>query len=436
MVPPARLWPMAALTVVSAAATGAGAVASRAEPAPIAGFGSPMPETAVINATRVLQRCNVTEPAECGQLCVNSPQGCIAISWARSGCCSGWGWSADYALAPSSFVVSYSRIRPANTTSVEPVIKFRLAVPTSGVALAPRGLLRAAFDANIGYLLQVPVDDMLFWFRRRSGAPTGAGSSWGWDNAAFEEVNTAGGRHQVLGLKGSVAGAFLMGSGGVVRWDPDAASGELRRRMHAVVAGIAQCRDDDGFAAAFPKNESGYTENPNYVYVLRVATALLRAPLARCIGREHARTHQTQQGLDPECRCLTTWATGWRGGRWCWLRNCGLLLGEIGRHGSRTGYWKPQSPELQRRLRLSVGTLTGLTRCRLVHLCFCHRLVKEARFSQRQAIRSSSTATKSTSYTKVEQAKGPKSLAVLEALQLFRLFRYVADSDCNLHAIR
>lgn len=89
-----------------------------------------------------------------------------------------------------------------------------------------------------------------------------------------------------------------------------------------------------------------------------------------------------------------------------------------------------------------MGTLTGLTRCRLVHLCFCHRLVKEARFSQRETIRSSSTATKSISYTKVEQAKGPKSLAVPEALQLFRLFRYVADADCiftcnllTLHAL-
>ena len=40
----------------------------------------------------------------------------------------------------------------------------------------------AAFAVNLGYLQQFPVDDMLYWFRRRAGVanPPGA-TSWGWD---------------------------------------------------------------------------------------------------------------------------------------------------------------------------------------------------------------------------------------------------------------
>ena len=56
-----------------------------------------------------------------------------------------------------------------------------------------------------------------------------------------------------------------MGAGGIVRWQPDAAGGALRQRMSDVVAGIRACREHDGYIMAFPRNESNYHENPDYV---------------------------------------------------------------------------------------------------------------------------------------------------------------------------
>jgi hypothetical protein len=71
--------------------------------------------------------------------------------------------------------------------------------------------LAAAFEANIEYLLQYPVDDMLYWFRKRAGVAAPPGQNWGWDNSGVDAPE---------GLRGSVAGAFLMGAGGVARWLP------------------------------------------------------------------------------------------------------------------------------------------------------------------------------------------------------------------------
>ena len=97
---------------------------------------------------------------------------------------------------------------------------------------------------------------MLHWFRRRAGESNPPGQNWGWDNSGVDAPE---------GLRGSVAGAFLMGAGGIVRWQPDAAAGALRQRMSDVVAGIWACREHDGYMMAFPRNESNYHENPDYV---------------------------------------------------------------------------------------------------------------------------------------------------------------------------
>jgi hypothetical protein len=64
------------------------------------------------------------------------------------------------------------------------------------------------------------------------------------------------------GLRGSVAGAFMMGSGGATRW---AELPELRSRLEAVVGNISELQGHDGFAMAFPRNETNNHENPNYV---------------------------------------------------------------------------------------------------------------------------------------------------------------------------
>lgn len=73
------------------------------------------------------------------------------------------------------------------------------------------------------------------------------------------------------GLRGSVAGGFLMGTGGCTRWNItgsamlQAGLSTLRQRMAEVVQGIAQCKEPDGYIIAFPRNESHYHENPDYV---------------------------------------------------------------------------------------------------------------------------------------------------------------------------
>ena len=64
------------------------------------------------------------------------------------------------------------------------------------------------------------------------------------------------------GLRGSVAGAFMMGSGGATRW---AELPELRSRLEAVVGNISELQGEDGFAMAFPRNATNNHENPNYV---------------------------------------------------------------------------------------------------------------------------------------------------------------------------
>ena len=59
-----------------------------------------------------------------------------------------------------------------------------LQVPKRGVELAQNvgSPFATAFEVNLGYVNQFPVDDMLYWFRRRAGVTNPAGAtSWGWD---------------------------------------------------------------------------------------------------------------------------------------------------------------------------------------------------------------------------------------------------------------
>ena len=141
---------------------------AKAESTPaLSGFGAPMAATSVVNATRLL--CQIAHtPEDCARLCIVT-QGCIAFT-SLADSCTCFGFNSSFALEPNKSAVSYFRVRPVNTTRVRPSLSLRLTVPTSGVWLG-QGLLRKAFDANIRYLLQVPVNDMLFWFRRRKGDP-------------------------------------------------------------------------------------------------------------------------------------------------------------------------------------------------------------------------------------------------------------------------
>ena len=128
-------------------------------------------------------------------------------------------------------------------------IPFQLQTPAGGVKLTG-GVLKQAYDNNVKYLLKnFSENDLLYVFRERAGKPDPPGKPFPWDKGGPR-------------VTGSVAGLFLMGSGNAVRWEEDQ---KLRERMNAVVAGIAACRQPNGFIMGYPEKETGLRENANYV---------------------------------------------------------------------------------------------------------------------------------------------------------------------------
>jgi DUF1680 family protein len=91
-------------------------------------------------------------------------------------------------------------------------------------------------------------DDLLRQFYERSGKlkdfkPKGSQIFWEED------------------LAGSNAGRFLMGAANTLRWIDDP---ELRRRVNAVVDGIEECRQPNGYIMAYPEDTIFYSERAAY----------------------------------------------------------------------------------------------------------------------------------------------------------------------------
>jgi DUF1680 family protein len=140
---------------------------------------------------------------------------------------------------------------PGNVTAAStwkpPVHKAR--VPLTGVALEG-GVFQTALENNVLYLLNsYSVDDLLRQFRERVGTakppvkPTGDVQFWEED------------------LAGSNAGRFLMAAGNTLRWIDHP---ELRHRLNAVVDGIAQCRQPNGYIMAYPEDTIFFSERGAY----------------------------------------------------------------------------------------------------------------------------------------------------------------------------
>jgi uncharacterized protein len=121
-------------------------------------------------------------------------------------------------------------------------------VPECGVRLT-EGVLKQAFDNNIGYLKSLSQDSILYWFRKKAGLPA-PGQPY---RGHFED-----------NIKGQTAGLFLMGAANSLRWQED---GELRQRVDEIVGGIAAACEPDGFFEPIAKSEFGTKEYPNYVRV-------------------------------------------------------------------------------------------------------------------------------------------------------------------------
>jgi len=126
--------------------------------------------------------------------------------------------------------------------------QFKAQPPKGGVTLEG-GVFQTAMENNIQYLLNsYSVEELLRQFYERTGKvkgfkPTGSQVFWEED------------------LAGSNAGRFLMGAGNTVRWIDDP---ELRRRVNAVVDGIEECKQPNGYIMAYPEDTIFYSERAAY----------------------------------------------------------------------------------------------------------------------------------------------------------------------------
>ena len=229
-------------------------------------FGPSHDNQVVVNATLLAQQGNSTGPGwtaeSCAQSCLsfNGGDGCIAFSISsgsppEADWCNLSGWATTYAVVSygssatrsrsgsepvtvngnSGTAAYYFRKLRIDKTPVQPVVSYTLDVPDTGVYLAANTAFRAAYDANVQYLLGYAVDDMLYWFRKRAGVAEPPGQSWGWDNGMVDKP---------YGLRGSVAGTFLMGTGGSLRWQkPQQQKQQVQRQFDA--SSFATATSDD-----------------------------------------------------------------------------------------------------------------------------------------------------------------------------------------------
>jgi hypothetical protein len=181
----------------------------------------------------------------------------LAASLAGAGCspvapggatCQLSQYSRTFDLAPGGNRSMYQRLQPRNDAPYTQAVPYALDVPTGGVQLTD-GPLAQAFDTGIQYLLQYSVDDLLWNFRKRAGVPQAPGAKCiGWD--CREDW-----------IEGSLAGLFLMGAGGHLRWREHP---QLRAMMDELIDGIENCTEPDGYLAAFPQDKLATDEHPSY----------------------------------------------------------------------------------------------------------------------------------------------------------------------------
>ena len=125
-------------------------------------------------------------------------------------------------------------------------------IPSAGVTLAEDSVFKPFFERNIEYLLaSFSVDEMLLGFRLRAGVA----------NPPHErDIFTLFG-FWTRSLRGSETGRFLMGAANTLMWIEHP---ELRRRLEAMVDGIAECQEGDGYVYAFDRDKPKDSELGNY----------------------------------------------------------------------------------------------------------------------------------------------------------------------------
>jgi DUF1680 family protein len=142
------------------------------------------------------------------------------------------------------------------TNNPQNVIPFRKWKPVVLPALAPTGnvhvadgVFRAAMVDNVAYLMNsYSADELVRPFRERAGKPIPVGLP---PPIPFWDTD----------LPGSNAGRFLMGAGNTLQWmdDPD-----LRAKLNAVVNGIAECAEPNGYIMGYSPDTIFHSERANY----------------------------------------------------------------------------------------------------------------------------------------------------------------------------
>ena len=167
---------------------------------------------------------------------------------------SAYGNSRDAAQVTRSERPGGEGVFMNNPGNVTPAVAWRPPAykarkPRSGVSLNG-GVFQTAMEHNIGYLLNsYTVEELLREFRKRAGRPNPPDLPK--PKTKFWEED----------LAGSNAGRFLMGAGNTLRWINHP---ELRRRLDAVVDGIAECRQPNGYIMAYPENTIFFSERGAY----------------------------------------------------------------------------------------------------------------------------------------------------------------------------
>lgn len=171
--------------------------------------------------------------------------------------------SADEAFGNSTDLAQLTRARrpmgegivtdnPGNVTSAAEwrTIPYLANAPLKGVSVKEgQGLFRRAMENNITYLLtSFSVEDMLRPFRERAGKAVRPGMR---QPIAFWETT----------LPGSSAGRFMMGAGNTLRWIEHP---ELRANLNAIVDGIEECRQPNGYIMAYPEDMILHSERGGY----------------------------------------------------------------------------------------------------------------------------------------------------------------------------
>jgi uncharacterized protein len=127
-------------------------------------------------------------------------------------------------------------------------VKYLANAPITGVTLNG-GIFQRVMENNIQYLLEsFSVDELLRQFRERAGKPIPPDSRT--PNKFWDED-----------LAGSSAGRFLMGAGNTLRWIDHT---ELRSRLNAVVDGIDECKQANGYIMAYPEDTIFFSERGAY----------------------------------------------------------------------------------------------------------------------------------------------------------------------------